>query len=61
MNELTQYNGTYSDKTQIDLPELLTAEPSLFEGKSLRLLLQDLERFSVFLWLYETYLLKKFL
>ena len=53
MDELTQYNGTYSDKTQIGLPELLTAEPSLFEGKSLRLLLQDLERFSVFLRVYK--------
>lgn len=53
MKELTRYNKIFSEKTKLPLPDLLTGDHLLFEGKSLRLILQDLEYFSIFLRAYD--------
>lgn len=53
MKELTRYNKIFSEKTKLSLPDLLTGDHLLFEGKSLRLILQDLEYFSIFLRAYD--------
>ena len=52
MAEFTSYNHLCNGICALEFSEILTGDPNLFEGKSLRLLLQDLSFLSILLKVY---------